>query len=85
MVKVFITKYALTYGIYETEGDLIRDDDMFVQRAESPNSFDQYFHGKDFHADKESAILRAEEMRAAKLKSLQKQIDKIQKLNFEVK
>lgn len=38
----------------------------------------------DWWRTKESAILRAEQMRHAKIKSLEKQIDKLKKLKFDV-
>lgn len=82
MRTVFITKYALTVGIIEVKE--IRDSkskDMVVYRYKDA-TFDQYAHGKDFWLTKEEAIERAEEMRIAKLKSLDKQIKKISALKF---
>jgi hypothetical protein len=44
-----------------------------------------YYHGegRQWHRDRFSAIKRAEEMRVSKIASLNKQIRKIQQLNFE--
>lgn len=64
-MKVWITKYALTKGIFEKE--VIELDDEIVQ--ESGNIFPVYYHGdgKEWHKTKESAIAKAEEMRRKKI------------------
>lgn len=80
-MKVFITKYALTQGIYEVEVKETANPDMVV---EANNSL-AYYHGKgkEWHLKKEDAIQKAEEMRSKKIKSLKKQIEKIEKMKFE--
>jgi len=83
-VKVaYITKYALTFGIYSTKGEV--SGDTFIQKARESGEFDQYFHGNEWHLSKEEALAHAEEMRIRKLKSLDNQIKKISRLKFEVK
>ena len=80
-MKAFITKYALTKGIYEIDAEVCQNPKI-IKRA-SGNWVDYYRNeGKDWHKTKESAILRANEMRAAKIKTLQKQIIKLDKLTF---
>jgi len=79
----FITKYALTTGIYKAAGEV--RDDAFKQLRTGSGNFDQYFHGKDWHLTEEEAIARAEEMRIRKLKSLDAQIKKISLLKFDIK
>lgn len=78
-MKAWITKYALTKGILEKE---VRDcgDGM---AEESENHFPTYYHGTDWHKDKQSAIAKAEEMRKKKIASLKKQIEKLEKMNFD--
>lgn len=83
MKTAYITKYALTFGIYSTKGEI--SGDMFIQKARESGEFDQYFHGKDWHLSKEEALAQAEEMRVKKLKSLEKQIKKISLLIFDIK
>ena len=83
MTIAFITKYALTTGIYKVEGEV--KDDMFKQLRNGSGAFDQYFFGKDWHLTEEGAIARAEEMRIRKLKSLDAQIKKISLLKFDIK
>lgn len=40
------------------------------------------FHGNEWHRTREEAVARAEQMRAAKIASLKKQIAKLEKLSF---
>lgn len=75
-MKAFITRYALTTGIMTFDGKV--EDKMFSTKE----NYARCFHGKDWHLDLESAKERAEEMRIAKLQSLDKQIKKISALKF---
>lgn len=81
-MKVWITKYALTKGIIEMEVELCENPQMV---KEAKTEWGNYFHtnGVEWHSNKETAIVKAEEMRMNKLKSLQKQIDKLNKLSFK--
>ena len=72
-MKVYITKYALTQGIFE------RDDANFngnVASVPDPAGT-TYYHGMDWHRDKDAAIKRAENMLSAKVESLHRQISKL--------
>lgn len=82
MITVWITKYALTTGIMteQVEEPTTHAPNMVCARA---MGFSAYFHGKDWHRTKGGAVLRAEEMREAKLVSLRKQITKMEKLTWE--
>lgn len=80
-MKVWITKYALTQGILEREAERTRFDDMIS--VKTPNSFTQYFHKDEWFADKQDAIKKAEAMRDAKIKSLDKAKQKILKIKFD--
>jgi hypothetical protein len=77
---VWVTKYALTSGIEAVEADVSEDRDMVSYGNVGYGS--QYAHGKDWHRTPEAALARAEEMRVAKIKSLNKSIDRIKKLVF---
>jgi len=80
-MKYYITKYALSSGIDECEGQISNtSENMLVSKTE--NGYTTCFHGKDWHDTKESAIKQANEMRERKIKSLEKQIEKLKKLNF---
>lgn len=84
-IVVWITKYALTKGIYslEVEKSHITDSDLVSYRTDSSMGCTEYFHKKDYSHTKEEAVKIAEEMRIRKLKSLDKQIKKISALKFE--
>lgn len=82
-MKFWITKYAMTAGIQPVEAD--------EPRAEFPGmlsvpgktgSYTQGFHGRDWHRTREAAVARAEEMRTAKIKSLEKSLAKMKSLKF---
>lgn len=62
-MKYFITKYAMTEGILEKEGELCSDISIKMIVTKEEGKCPQYFHGNDFHTDKENAIKRAMEMR----------------------
>lgn len=68
-MKVWITKYALTDGIIETDSE------------NGARSIDLYWG--DCHLSRESEIKKAEEMRQKKIESLKKQIKKLEKMRFE--
>lgn len=82
-MKAFITKYALTQGILEMEanrdGDLIWVKGGFVGRDFFCS---QYFHKGEWFLTKEEAIVKAEEMRQKKIKSLEKQLAKLKEMQF---
>jgi glutamyl-tRNA reductase len=74
MITVYISKYALTEGIFEKEGDI--SDDF-------PELFLWYKKG-EWHHTLEEAQAKAEQMRIKKIASLQKQLAKLEKLSFTV-
>lgn len=79
-MKVWITKYALTKGIYEAEvADAEPGETMVVQKT--GYGFN-YFHRNDWHRTEEEAKKRADEMRVAKLASLRKQVNKLERMKF---
>jgi len=83
VMKVYITKYALTQGIYETEAEECGAE--FKGMIRTGKEYSSYYHGegKDWHRTREGAIKRAEEMRERKIQSLRKQIQKLENLKFE--
>jgi hypothetical protein len=80
-MTVWITKYALSWGILCVEDAIDVGDDMLKCPSIDPYT---YFHteGKDWHRDEASAKVRAEEMRIAKIASLKKQLTKLEKMTF---
>ncbi|MCL1655458.1 hypothetical protein M2T79_02535 [Elizabethkingia miricola] len=77
-VIVYVTKYALTKGILEMECLLVSNN-----MIKTTNKYSQYFHLNEWFLSKEDAIKKAEQMRDKKLESLNKQVNKLTKLNFE--
>lgn len=81
-MQIYSTKYALTDGIVEKE---VRDvGDGMVEVLEG---YGYYLHGegKEWHRTWESAVARAEEMRHKKIKSVEKQLEKLKNMKFEKK
>lgn len=74
-MKYWITKYALTQGIFELEAE-DRGDEMIKGKG-----YD-YFHAGEFFSDKENAIKKAELMREKKIKSVEKQLQKLKEMKF---
>ena len=76
-MKVFITKYALTKGIIELDGEIKGDYFSTKQRG-----FHELFFNKEFYLTREEAVNNSEERRIKKLQSLDNQIKKLSELNF---
>jgi hypothetical protein len=74
LTKIWVTRYALTSGIFEAEAEVENHSEgmAVVPQNYETGEYKKYFHGKDWHLTKESAIKRAEEMRVKKISSLQK-------------
>ncbi len=81
---IYITKYALSYGIGLYALDHI-DGDMAVVRSRTGMNRTEIYHRPYWHADKEEAITRAELMRRNKIASLAKQAEKLKRLDFDTK
>lgn len=79
-MTVWISKYALTKGIFQLEVKSTSEDGNAVYGK----GWEDAYHGKgkEWHETKEQAVIRAEEMRKKKIASLQKQISRLEKLKF---
>ena len=82
-MKVWSTKYALTMGIEEVEGEIYGEHTIEHWRA----AYQQFLHGegKEWHRTLEGATERAEVMRENRLASLRKSISKLEKMQIKVK
>lgn len=82
IMKVYISKYALTTGIIEIEAEICES--VSMDMIKDINRKSDYYHGegKEWHRTKESAIRQANTMRERKLKALHTQINKLNKLTF---
>jgi hypothetical protein len=83
-MKVWITKYALTKGVFEAEVVGEYGERMIRVKDASGLNGISYYHGQDVEwcATLERARNRAAEMRDLKLQSLRKQIAKLEKMEF---
>lgn len=79
-MKAYISKYALTKGIFEVEAEECGDITIYILQGYIIGG---YFHGIGWHTTRAEAIKRAEEMRLKKIESLKKQIAKLEKKRFE--
>ena len=87
-MRAWITKYALTIGIKEVEAILCEKVSLDMIEVPPPPedhyAISTYIHGegRDWHRTPEAALARAEQMRKAKIASLEKQIKKLQTMKF---
>lgn len=77
-MKIFVTKYALTKGILELECEIING--KLAKTIET--SFPQYFKESEWFYNEEFAIKRSNKMKINKIASLERQITKLQKIQF---
>lgn len=87
-MKVWITKYALTYGIWTGEAEDRKDGVIECKRPMTPEGEKEllwgYFHGegKEWHRTEEAAKARAVVMREKKVSALRKKIAKLEAMRF---
>lgn len=79
-MKIWVTKYALTKGILEYEAELSPNSPTMVKVPGERLSI--YFHGDDWYRSKSDAIDRANDMRDARIKSLEKTLARLRRLEF---
>jgi hypothetical protein len=76
----WITKYALTEGIYSVDvEDCFNISEKMVTGL---NRRDGCYHKPHWHRTRKEAVVQAEKMRAAKIRSLRKSIAKMERLDF---
>jgi len=82
-VHVWVTKYALSTGIFEVDAEICHDiSSKMISLQRSKDHYTENFHGADWYMTEAAAIRRANEMKDAKIKSLEKQIEKLRKKKF---
>lgn len=84
-MKAWITKYALSKGVIVIECDDPAGTNFPGMVSGARSGIYTHFHGegREWHRTGEEATKRAEEMRAAKIASLRKQIAKLEALTFD--
>ncbi len=83
-MKVWITKYALTQGVYTIEGQ-IDDQDLtvFCQDIE-PDRYFTFYHKPFWHESEEAARAHFDKLKAARIASLKKSLRKTEMLEFKM-
>lgn len=81
LTKIWVTRWAITGGIIQADAKLHDSGTMASYKPDGSWST-VCVHGEDFHLTEELAIQRAYIMRAKKIQTLNKQLEKIQKLSF---
>jgi len=83
--KVFVTKYALTQGIFDCEMDVTMNPEHFKKKCYgkfTPNSCTSGLYNDDFQLTMEEAIADADKRRLKKIAALKKEIVKLENLKF---
>ena len=80
-MEVWITKYALTKGIFKADAELCGLD--IISASWDNGTRCNNFAGEEWWNTKKQAIEKAEEMRSKKIESLKKQIKKLEEMRFE--
>jgi len=78
-MKVYVTQYALTKGILEKHVDV---DNKFPNLACDLQNRLAYYHKPYWHENYQDAVKHAQDMQTKKIKSLQKQLEKVCKIKF---
>ena len=81
----WLTKYALTQGILEVEGELNASGTMVIYHHPRRTLSHLYAHGegRDWHRTQEAAVAVADKRRIIKINSLKRQILKLQSLDIK--
>lgn len=83
MTTFWISKYALSTGIFVLDTDVEPKSDGYLSCfAREPRYIHHFYNKREWHRTESSAIGRANEMRKTKLASLAKQIDRLKALRF---
>lgn len=81
-MKVWISKYALTKGIFEMDAEESTVSPDMVTNVANPWREHYHGEGRQWHRTWGDAVVRAMEMRDAKVKSLRKKLAKLERLEF---
>ena len=82
-IRVWITKYALTQGVYESEVELCGDVDPSGNMVKGSSVFDIYRgRGREWHDTKDGAVAYADRMRRKKIELLKGHISRLEAMRF---
>lgn len=77
-MKVWITKYALTTGLFEIDAEIV--DGTYASQIRANRGSGHFT--REWTRTREEALVVAENMRKKRIASLEKSIKKLQKLRF---
>ncbi|SOC26005.1 hypothetical protein [Thalassospira xiamenensis] len=79
-MKVWITKFALTHGIIEADGE-VSGDGYFIWKPENA-MFPSHLSSKDWSSNRAAAVKVAEGMRGKKIAAIKAQLVRLEALKF---
>lgn len=82
-VRVWITKYVLTKGIFEVDGEVVED--LYIKVKDESGWGTILYGPKDWHRTKEGAEKRALELIQSRKKALTKELKKLEALEAKYK
>lgn len=81
MTVIYVTKYALSSGVFKVDAELMDNGSYALWWK---NSYMNSAHGKDFWLAMDEALKDCERRRNAKLNSIEKQKSKLQNMVFNI-
>lgn len=83
LTKIYVTKYALTSGPFCVMAEISNGGNMASYRL--PGCYVNHVHGKDFWLEEDDALDDCERRRKAKIKTINKQKNKLEGIDFTFK
>lgn len=81
-MMVYITKYALTQGVYAIDGEADRHRPKLFVRTKVSGGPPEYYQKPYWHEHKADAMRHANDLRLRRIATLKKQMTKLEGLNF---
>ena len=81
LIDVWITKYALTKGVFVGRAKVMPRETIAVEPSIGPGF--SYFHRNEWHQSKEAADARVREMAISRIVSLKKKLAAVEKIAAE--
>lgn len=81
-MMVYITKYALTQGVYAIDGDVDAHRPKIFTRTKLSGGPPEYYHKPYWHEHKADAMRHANYLRNKMIESLRRKLTKLEGLNF---
>lgn len=79
MTTIYVTKYALSSGVFTVDAEISSEGSMASWKT---NGWTEFAHGKDFWLTEAEALADCERRRQNKIKSIEKQKAKLEKMTF---